>query len=203
MSRPSLIALDADRVLLDYSMAYATAWDRAFGARPIERDPTAYWSIDRWDVERLTGPSMEQFRACFDDGFWSAIPAIQGALVACRKLHDAGHSLICVSALDARFEAARLRNLRDLGFPIERVFATPVQVIAESPKARIIKALIPAALVDDYLPYFSGVPSGIHKALIHRGRTGSPNIGPDLSCVSSEHVNLAGFADWWLARCEA
>ena len=48
-----LIALDADNVLLDYSIAYALAWERAFAHRPIERDPTAYWPIDRWDVERL------------------------------------------------------------------------------------------------------------------------------------------------------
>ena len=50
MARP-LIALDADGVLLDFHLGYAGAWQRAFGAMPAERDPLAYWPIDRWSVE--------------------------------------------------------------------------------------------------------------------------------------------------------
>lgn len=46
MARP-LIALDADGVLLDFHLGYAGAWRRAFGALPVERDPLAYWPIDR------------------------------------------------------------------------------------------------------------------------------------------------------------
>ncbi len=42
-----IVALDADGVLLDYSLAYAGAWERAFGVYPVERDPQAYWPIDR------------------------------------------------------------------------------------------------------------------------------------------------------------
>lgn len=46
-----VIALDADGVLLDYNLAYAAAWQRAFGFYPRERDRCAYWAVDRWDVE--------------------------------------------------------------------------------------------------------------------------------------------------------
>lgn len=42
-----VIALDADGVLLDYGLAYATAWPKAFGVYPRERDAKAYWPIDR------------------------------------------------------------------------------------------------------------------------------------------------------------
>ncbi len=49
-----MIALDADGVLLDYNLAYAGAWERAFGVYPVERDPLAYWAMDRWQVERLS-----------------------------------------------------------------------------------------------------------------------------------------------------
>ena len=199
-ARP-IIALDADGVLLDYGNAYASAWARAFGSHPVERDPTAYWPIDRWTVDRLSGTALEQFRACFDDLFWSTIPAVDDALEASNKMHDAGYRLVCVSALEVRFEAARLRNLRDLGFPIERVIATTAHAISESPKAGVLRELMPAAFVDDYLPYFRGVAPGIHKALIHMQRTGSPKVGQDLSSVSSQHVNLAGFTEWWLNRC--
>jgi len=49
----SIIALDADGVLLDYNAAYRFAWYRAFGELPELLDANAYWAIDRWNVRRL------------------------------------------------------------------------------------------------------------------------------------------------------
>lgn len=129
-----IIALDADGVLVDYHHAYADAWAKAFGRRPALRDPAAYWPMDRWDVRRLTGDELETFRKCFDAEFWSSIPAMAGALEACRELVEAGYDLVCVTAMEMQFETARLRNLRGLGFPIERVIATANAQSAESPK---------------------------------------------------------------------
>jgi phosphoglycolate phosphatase-like HAD superfamily hydrolase len=200
MARP-LIALDADGVLLDFHLGYASAWERAFGVVPAERDPLAYWPMDRWDVERL--PDAERrgrFRAAFDAHFWTTVPAIAGAVEACHRLHDAGHELVCVSALDLEFEAARLRNLRDLGFPIERVIATGNAAGERSPKAEAIEALRPIAFVDDYLPYLRGLPGDVHTALVLRGPNGSPNVGAELSLAKSIHDDLSGFASHWLAR---
>jgi phosphoglycolate phosphatase-like HAD superfamily hydrolase len=195
-----LIALDADGVLLDFHLGYAGAWQRAFGAAPAERDPLAYWPIDRWLVERLDDERRAHFRSHFDAAFWSSVPAIDGALDACHRLHDAGFDLVCVSALDAEHEAARLRNLRDHGFPIERVFATGNAVGERSPKADAIAALAPEAFVDDYLPYFRGVPEVVHTALVLRAPNGSPNSGPELALARSIHQDLPGFADYWLSR---
>ena len=199
MPRP-LIALDADGVLLDFHLGYAGAWQRAFGAAPAERDPLAYWPIDRWLVERLDEDRRAHFRSHFDAEFWSSVPAIEGALGACHRLHDAGFDLVCVSALDAEHETARLRNLRDHGFPIERVFATGNAAGERSPKADAIAALAPDAFVDDYLPYFRGVPDVVHTALILRAPNGSPNSGPELALARSIHQDLPGFADYWLSR---
>jgi phosphoglycolate phosphatase-like HAD superfamily hydrolase len=196
------IAVDADGVLLDYSTAYATAWQRAFGWHPTERDPTAYWPMDRWGVDRLSGESLERFRANFDADFWSTIPAIEGALVGAHELHDAGITLVCVSALELHHEAARLRNLRALGFPIERVVATGTTPSAVSPKAAALAKLDPDAFVDDFLPYFRGVKPSIHTALVTRQPTGSPNVGPELASVGSHHIDLRAFARWWLARVD-
>ena len=199
MPRP-LIALDADGVLLDFHLGYAGAWQRAFGAAPAERDPLAYWPIDRWLVERLDEDRRAHFRSHFDAEFWSSVPAIEGALGACHRLHDAGFDLVCVSALDAEHETARLRNLRDHGFPIERVFATGNAAGERSPKADAIAALAPDAFVDDYVPYFRGVPDVVHTALILRAPNGSPNSGPELALARSIHQDLPGFADYWLSR---
>jgi phosphoglycolate phosphatase-like HAD superfamily hydrolase len=196
-----LIALDADGVLLDLSLGYASVWERAFGVRPAERDPEAYWPFDRWAVERLEDEaSRARFRNHFDESFWEAVPAIDGAVDACVRLHDAGFHLVCVSALDAPWQAARLRNLRRHGFPIERVIATGNAGTAVSPKADAIAELSPEAFVDDYLPYFRGLPAQVHTALILRGPNGSPNVGEELRLVRSSHADLAAFADHWLAR---
>ena len=199
MTRP-LIALDADGVLLDFHLGYATAWQRAFGVAPAERDPQAYWPMDRWQVDRLDLARRVQFRAAFDEQFWATVPAIAGAVDACHRLRDAGFDLVCVSALEAEFEAARLRNLRELGFPIERVIATGNAAGERSPKADTIAALQPIAFVDDYAAYMRGVPAHVHTALVLRAPNGSPNVGLDLALAKSVHDDLAGFADHWLAR---
>jgi len=193
-----IIALDADGVLLDYSTAYGSAWASAFGEHPVEHDPAAYWPMDRWGVDRLSGQRLERFRACFDAAFWAAVPAIDGAIEACHQLHDGGHELVCVSALDPTYERARLKNLRVLGFPIERVLATGTLASAVRPKAQALQSIQPAAFVDDYLPNFRGVPSGVHAALILRQPNGSPNSGPELDLVHSRHTDLAAFASEWL-----
>ena len=199
MARP-LIALDADGVLLDLHLGYASAWQRAFGHAPAERDPLAYWPMDRWQVERLDGQRRAKFRAVFDEHFWSTMPAIPGAIDACHRLQQAGFDLVCVSALDLEFEAARLRNLRELGFPIERVIATGNAEGERSPKADAIESLRPVAFVDDYVQYMRGVPEHVHTALVLRAPNGSPNVGADMALAKSVHPNLAGFAEHWLAR---
>ncbi len=193
-----IVALDADGVLLDYHQSYRDAWARAFGEAPALRDENAYWPIDRWAVRRLTGDELEQFRACFDERFWSTIPAIAGAVDACKALSTAGYRLVCVSAIGAKFRDARLHNLREAGFPIDDVIATNHEVGTESPKAAAIRSLNPIAFVDDFLPFLRGMPSQVHTALVLREPNGSPNQGPELSMVGSTHGNLAAFADWWL-----
>ncbi len=193
-----IIALDADGVLLDYGLAYASAWQRAFGVYPGERDPHAYWTIDRWDVERLTGERLNELRKVFDESFWESIPPVPGAVEACERLVGAGYELVCVTALPEMFRAARERNLQQHGFPIDLVHATDNVEAHRSPKADTLKSLKPVAFVDDYLPYFVGVDSAIHRALILRGKTGSPNAGELLVHTDSTHADLASFATTWL-----
>lgn len=195
-----LIALDADGVLLDYGAAYPHAWRRAFGVFPREIDASAYWPLERWDVERLSGERLDKLRRHFDEEFWSSMVAIEGAVDATLALRDAGYELVCVSALEPAFEQARLRNLHDLGFPIERVIATSSAVDGRNPKASALTALNPVAFVDDFLPYLLGLPAGIHTALLRAHATGSPNHGPGAQSVQSKHRDLAAFTAWWLER---
>lgn len=107
MSTPKIITLDADGVLLDYSSAYAKAWERYSGLAPMEHQPYAYWPMERWGVPRLEGQDLVAFRRQFDEAFWGALPAIPGALQACQLLVQHGYELVCVTALDERFGQAR------------------------------------------------------------------------------------------------
>lgn len=193
-----VIALDGDGVLVDYHHAYRAAWADAFGSLPAVLDPNAYWALDRFDVRRLAGEELEKFRQAFDYDRWTSIPPLPGALEACHALVDAGYDLICVSAIKSHLQPARLKNLRECGFPIERVIATPHQAGPNSPKAAALEELKPVAFVDDYLPYLNGIPADIHAALILREPNGSPNVGEDLRLAHSQHANLAAFANWWL-----
>jgi len=192
-----VIALDCDGVLLDYNLAYAKVWSRFTRKSPKEIDPQAYWHTDRWNVRQLSGEHLAHFRAFFDADFWSSIPPIQGAAEACKRLHEHGYELVCVTALNKTLADARLKNLRDHGFPIEKVHA--VDAGQSSPKKAIVHEINPVAFVDDFLPYFHGIDRGIHTALILREPNGSPNTGPGLDAVNSTHENLAAFAQWWLA----
>lgn len=199
MARP-VIALDADGVLLDYHLAYAAAWQRAFGSHPEERDAQAYWPMDRWKVPKLRLWRRARFRSEFGELFWSTVPPLPGAIEACHRLREAGYDLVCVSALEQRFEAARLHNLRALEFPIERVIATGHNESARSPKADAVEAIGAEVFVDDFLPYFRGVASHIHTALVLRAPNGSPNTGPEMVLASSTHQDLPEFTEHWLSR---
>ena len=199
MTRP-ILALDADGVLVDLHAGYARAWQRAFGVTPAERDPLAYWPMDRWDVGRVDAEQRLLLREQFQQAeLWENLPAIAGAVDACHRLYDAGYELVCVTALDERFQAARLRNLKALGFPIRRVVATGHAEGERSPKADAIAALRPVAFVDDYIAYMRGVPTEVHTALVLRAPNGSPNVGDELKLARSLHQDLADFTDHWLS----
>ncbi len=194
-----IIAIDADGVLLDYNLAYRGAWQKAFGNYPVEKDPYAYWAIERWDVELLEGEKLAHLRKSFEEDFWSSIPPMAGALEGCRLLVKAGYELVCVSSLAEKYSAARMKNLQAHDFPIEIVYVVDHSETGRSPKADVLNAIKPVAFVDDYLPYFFGVNLSIHRALVMRGANGSPNHGPDLRFASSQHENLLAFSNCWIA----
>ncbi|MFA7269578.1 MAG: hypothetical protein WC073_09565 [Sterolibacterium sp.] len=72
-----------------------------------------------------------------------------------------------------------------------------------SPKVEALGKVQPVAFVDDYLPYFRGIPDGIHAAIVLREPNGSPNTGEELELLThSQHSDLASFVSWWLQRGE-
>lgn len=197
-SQKPIIALDGDGVLLDYHLAYQHAWLKAFGNLPEIKDPFAYWPKDRYDVRHLESNELDYFRSFFDDNFWANIPPINNAIDACYRLVDSGYKLVCVTALEHRYQSARFKNLRDQGFPITHVVTTSQTDGNVSPKKAAVENLEAVAFVDDYLPYFRGLCGTVHRALILREPHGSPNQGAELSNVDSLHSDLMTFVMDWL-----
>ena len=166
-----LIALDVDGVLLNYRLAYAGRWERAFGVYPAIKDPHAYKLWDHLDIEFLDEERLAYFETFNDSAFWTTMPVIESALHACHTLADAGHELIAVTACPTEFSLERAENLK--GFPINDIYCvgTPetrgrTQVV--SPKAELLNALKPDAFVDDYIDYFAGVDRSITRVLINK-----------------------------------
>lgn len=195
-----IIALDCDGVLLDYNLAFARRWGQFTGTYPEEIDPLAYWHTERWNITRLTGERLVHWQSFLNrEEFWSTLPPLPGAVSACESLRENGYQLVCVTALQDRFAAARQKNLLDHGFHITTIYTAGNEVSQDGPKKKILHTLNPVAFVDDYLPYLEGLDESIHTALILREPNGSPNARPDFNSVKSRHKTLVDFATWWLS----
>lgn len=201
MLNSKLIALDGDGVLVDYGTAYGAAWEKAFNVKLTRVDPLAYFAPDLWGVSQLAPSELTHLKSHMDTEFWETMPALPGALQACRDLVANGYRLVCVSALPTRYAHARLKNLKALGFPISEVFATPATGLERSPKVTKLTELKPLAFVDDFIQYLSGIPASVHRALVVGPPNGNPNADPKLShVVDSRHQSLKEFSEWWLTN---
>lgn len=196
----NLITIDGDGVMVDYTTAYGRRWAQCFGTIPRVLDANAYWPRDVYSVEELEGERLEKFRHHGGDAFWQSFDALPGAVEACLKLSKAGFDLVCVTALTPQYGPARLANLRNLGFPIDKVYATGDDHDGRNPKQELINELKPAAFVDDYLHYMQGIDPAVHTALIEAGKNKSPNWDSKYQPPKGIYKNLLAFADWWVDR---
>jgi len=195
-----LIALDADGVLIDYHEGYAQGWERAFGFRPTVRNPEGYHPRDYWDVPTLTESELKHFQVHgLSTQTWRNMPAMPGALEACRSLTHGGYRLMCVTALSPVFGEARTHNLKRLGFDLAGVLAVGASGLG-NPKAKTLLDLKPVAFVDDYLGYLQGLPAGTWRALVEGRSHNNPNNDRRLKPPSSRHTSLADFATFWLTE---
>lgn len=198
-----LIALDADGVLVDYHIGYATAWKLAFGETLQVRDPQGYHPMHYWDVPLLSRVEQEHLATNgFTEEVWRTMPALPGAIQACELMQAMGFRLQCVTALPPHRRAAREANLAGLGFRLDTVHAVgprPWERSVErprNPKQAIITSLAPDYFVDDCLHFFQGIPPGVWRALIDVRPNNSPNHDPALEPAHSHHGSLLAFARW-------
>lgn len=194
MINNNLIALDADGVLIDYHEAYAMAWCRAFGYRPAIRDPQGHHPYHYWDVPLLDEAGRSHLATNgFTEELWASMPVLEGALDACELLQDKGFALICVTALRPSMRDARSRNLVNLGFKLDAVYAVGSRAEG-NPKRKQLTLLSPLVFVDDHLPFLQDLPESVTRVLINVRPNNSPNCNPAVEQPHYEHRSLLEFA---------
>lgn len=201
---PKKIAvLDCDGVCLDYNAVFPDVWLKAFGERLKVVRPDCYHARHRYGIDALTPAQHRTFKEHFGAGEWGHMPALPGAVQGCHALVRAGYDVVCLTAMPHEFQPERLKNLRELGFPIREVIATGRAEPGANPKLAVIHALQPELFVDDLAHNFHGVPDSVHTALVDQDLWDSPNHDHASPVPSSRHRSLAEFAAWWVERAGA
>ncbi len=171
------IALDVDGVLVNYKLAYATKWQRAFGSLPKIKNKDAYLLWEYWDIPFLENKDLLYLEQFSDEEFWSNMPIIQSALDTCNLLKANGHDLYAVTACSPRHADFRRRNLSS--FPLTDVICVG-KGHTVSPKTEIINQTKPDFFVDDFIDYFHGIDNTVTKVLINNPKNPeSKHVGMD------------------------
>jgi len=237
MHRP-LIAIAADGVLFDYNLGVERAWQQAQGWLASEEMRHAFLASIQasmhGDASPAAGSELPLDRDSSDEQrlerqrsveFWSTLPAMPDAVLACEMLVEAGFELVCVAAtVEPDLARARLQNLQLHGFAVRQVLISPVH---EQGRGRMADALSsaltgsftsavtsavtsaftsalnglgPVAVVDHSLPRLQGLSASTHTALIADPSRVRPQDPPSMSPADSVHEDLLHFARWWSAR---
>lgn len=196
-----IIALDADGVLLDYNKAAANVWKNSFGAFPELKDPEAYHFRNVYAMDLTDKAIKDKYYETFSRMGWSDMPAMPGAVEACRMLHGMGYELHVVSSMPVAFASQRYENLLRLGMPISSVTATGRIEGTDNPKRAKLLELSPIAFVDDLLSNFGGVSDAMHCAFVlHWDSVDNPNRGHKPFLAASSHTSVLDFAMYWGAH---
>lgn len=199
MVKKPLIALDCDGVILDYNLAYSRVWEHVFGTPPTVLCKGAYHATNEYQMLFDTNEHKAKFFDAFDIKGWLDMPALPGAVEACKILVAAGNELVVVSSMPEHRDLHRLMNLQRLGIPVNRVIATGRKPDEVNPKLRYLDELKPVAFVDDLVSNFIGV-TDMHCALVEWNVADNPNHEADHSIVHSKHASLLDFAKYWVNR---
>lgn len=199
--KKEIIVLDCDGVLLNYNRAYPAAWEAAFGEKLVLKNPGMHHAFNEYDCPFKDDAQKAKFYEHFTGDLWATMPPLEDALAACNELVELGYELVCVTTMPSQFHEFRLKNLTLHNLPISRTFSLGRDKSrpAYNAKKELLLELKPVAFVDDYVANFFDLEDcGIHKALIYRNQSDSPN-NDHLHLADSVHSNLQGFVDFWKA----
>lgn len=184
-----ILAFDGDGVLIDYKSGYRKIWKMCFGEDLTVKKPS-YHATTHFGVQNPDKKS--HFWKLFHHHGWQIMEPEPGAVEACQELHDAGFEIVCVTAMPSQYQEHRLKNLRRLGFPIEKVIATGTAK-TYNPKKEAIDELKPLFFVDDDAYKLKDLSCS--TILIEPHFHDSPNQGHDISFVTHVADNVVQSKD--------
>ena len=142
----------------------------------------------------FTPEEKKAIYALFDKEGWTSMPALEGAVEATQALHDAGHTLICLSSMPSQFVKDRASNFKSLNIPLQEVIGSGRDDSDINPKATHILQIQPDIFVDDQLRNFKDVPHSVCKIWIDNQFHDSPDIGLDSSIADFKFSSLKEFS---------
>jgi len=180
----SIIALDADGVLLDLNEAWrAQACDIL--NRPVSLRHQAF------EMTRRYGISAKEEELVWQSFHWSDFPTIDGAAEGVEQLHALGREIHVITAIAREHRDLRLDNLSHLNIPAENIHCTGFN----QSKSHVLQTLRAHVYVDDRPEYvLESIQTGVGHTLYfdHQYDDIRPDIHPDANTVNSWH-ELIGY----------
>lgn len=170
-----IFLIDCDGVMLDYNEAFKVFYEKIYGVKLKLVNPKAYHATEMWGVGEMKREQYSHFKTESNKlGMWENMPALPGALEFVQKLSK-DFRIWCLTSMPTEFEEQRHNNLRNLGFPIEKVIATS-RVGKENPKKKHVEEVGAAYFMDDLLQNFEGIETKKTKLVfLNWNSDNSPN----------------------------
>ena len=178
-----IFLIDCDGVMLDYNEAFKIFYEKIYGVKLTLVNPKAYHATEMWGVGEMKKEEYSYFKTESNKlGMWENMPALPGALEFVQKLSK-DFRVWCLTSMPTEFEKQRHNNLKNLGFPIERVIATS-RVGRENPKKKYIEEIKAKYFMDDLLQNFEEVNAKETELIFLNWKSdNSPNL-------NYEHVKV-------------
>lgn len=190
------VALDADGVMVDFLAGFELALKLVRG-EPVHRRTTDWCLATAYGL--TTAEHDEAWRLFEAHRLIAELPPMPGAVEAIHALHDAGHPVHVVTAIQPRYLADRMHNFKQLGLPLTQVHATGrdgVHSPHSASKQTVLRQLQPVLFVDDQVMHLNQAPFVPHRVWVRNTDQQFPQPGG----AEPTHVvgSLREFVTGWL-----
>ena len=151
-----LFLIDCDGVMLDYNQAFKEYYEKIYNKKLYLTNPKSYHAVNVWGVGKMSSEEYIYFKKeMAKNGMWENMPALPDALEFVKEISKY-FTVWCLTSMPTEYENDRLKNLKKLGFPIERVIATS-RIADENPKKKFVDDLQPMYFLDDLRQNFKDI----------------------------------------------
>lgn len=190
-----LFLIDCDGVMLDYNQAFKEHYEKIYQKTLTLTKPKSYQAVEMWGVGDMSKEDYHHFKKeSAKLGMWENMPALPDALEFVQEISQY-FTVWCLTSMPVEYEQERLRNLQNLGFPIEKVIATS-RIGTENPKKKFVEKLKPAYFMDDLLQNFVDISSKLKTKLVFLDWKHEDSPNQKYSRISP-HITINHYEDFY------